>query len=71
MNKWKDEGHNIYFITARHLGEYKNPYEFTKKYLDENAITYDELHTGILNKGKFCKENNIDLFINSGLKGIR
>lgn len=68
LNKLRENGHDIFFITARHLGEYKNPYEFTKKFLDDHQINYNELHTGIMNKGKFCQENNIDLFIDDTVK---
>lgn len=63
LDKLINKGHEIYFITARRLGEYKNPYKFTKKFLADNCINYTKLHIGVINKGKFCKENNIELFI--------
>jgi uncharacterized HAD superfamily protein len=62
------KNNKIIFITARNKNEYKDPYLVTKKYLDKNKVPYDELYTDITDKGKFCYENNIDLFIDDSIK---
>ncbi len=61
------EKHEIIFITARNIDEYSNPYEYTKDYLKRNNIYYDELYTDVLDKGKLCKEKNIDVFIDDAI----
>ena len=67
IDKLKNDGYNIFIITGRDNGEYTNPYEMTKKWLDENNIIYDKL---ILtnaydthSKAKECLKNHIDIVI--------
>ena len=67
IDKLKNAGYNIFIITGRDNGEYTNPYEMTKKWLDENNIYYDKL---ILtnaydthSKTKECLKNYIDIMI--------
>ena len=67
----KENGHNIYIISGRNNGEYKNPLEMTIKWLEKNNIVYDEL---ILTdafkhneKAKICKEKQIDIMIDDSL----
>lgn len=67
IDKLKEDGNQIYIISGRDNGEYKNPYEMTKKWLEENHIYYDKL---ILTnaydnhaKTEECKKNNIDIMI--------
>lgn len=67
IKKLKKDGHEIYIITGRNNGEYKNPHELTKEWLNKYDIVYDRLiftdaydkHT----KTEVCLENNIDLMI--------
>lgn len=67
IKKLKEEGNEIIIITARNKEEYNDPLNMTIKYLQDNNIYYDELHIGIMNKGKFCKENNIDILIDDNI----
>lgn len=67
IDKLKNAGYNIFIITGRDNGEYTNPYEMTKKWLNENSIYYDKL---ILtnaydthSKTKECLKNYIDIMI--------
>lgn len=68
INKLKQEGHEIYFVTARSDLDMSNPYELTENYLNKNGIKYDKLLTVADNKGKVCLENNIDIFIDDSIK---
>lgn len=68
INKLKDDGHEIIFITARSDKDLINPYEVTKKYLEKNKIKYDELFTGCLEKDTAARHNNIDVFIDDSVK---
>lgn len=43
IDKLKANGHEIYIITGRDNGEYSNPYDMTKKWLNDNEIKYDKL----------------------------
>ncbi len=67
IDKLKNDGYNIFIITGRDNGEYTNPYEMTKKWLNENSIYYDKL---ILtnaydthSKTKECLKYHIDIMI--------
>jgi len=67
INKLKEDGNEIYIISGRDNGEYTNPYEMTKNWLEEHHIYYDKLIlTDAYNthaKTKKCKKNNIDIMI--------
>ena len=71
INKLHDEGNEIIFITARHYGEYDDPYEITFKYLSKHGINFDKIITNRLDKGKVCKEENIDLFIDDSVSNCK
>lgn len=53
----------IIFITSRSDYCYDDAYKYSKKYLDKNNIYYDDIIVNAFNKGKICKEKNIDIFI--------
>ena len=65
IDKLIADGHIVYIITGRDNGEYSDPYNMTKKWLDENFIKY---HNLILTnaykndkhgKTEKCKDNNM------------
>ena len=64
INKLKEDGHEIYFITAR-LTEIKNceTEKITLQTLKNNNIPYDKVIFNAFDKLKFCKENDIEIFI--------
>ena len=73
IDKLKEEGHYICIITGRDNGDHSDPYDNTKKWLDNHLIYYDKL---ILTKsykddehGKSekCIENNIDIMIDDSI----
>ena len=68
--KLENEGNKIYIITARRNGDewfpddLKNNVEkITKKWLKENKIYYDEIAFDVKDKGKYCKDHNINFMI--------
>lgn len=63
LNKLREQGHKIIFITARNYIEYKDPYNLSKEYLDLNNIPYDKLIVNADDKAKHCILEGIDLFI--------
>lgn len=70
INKLKKEGNLIYIITARKNNDewfpdiLKEDVEgITKKWLEENKIYYDEIVFNVKNKGKYCKDNKVDIMI--------
>lgn len=73
IDKLKKDGHSIYIITGRDNGEHSNPYNNTKKWLDDNAIYYDELiltnayKNDEHGKSEKCIENNIDIMIDDSI----
>ena len=73
IDKLKSDGHDIYIITGRDNGEHSDPYNNTKKWLDDNDIYYDKL---ILTnayknyehgKPEKCIENNVDIMIDDSV----
>ena len=71
IDKLHDDGHIICIITGRNNGEYTEPYNMTKKWLEDNNIYYDDL---ILTdaydkhaKTKQCLEHNIDIMIDDSV----
>ena len=71
IDKLKNEGHSIYIITGRDNGEYSNPVEMTKGWLDKYNIYYDKLiFTNAYDKvakARSCLENNIDIMIDDSV----
>ena len=63
INKLKKEGHKIYIITRRDFDIYKDPYKASKNWLKKNKIKFDKLIVRAEDKGKACKELNVDIFI--------
>ena len=67
IKKLRQEGHEIYIITARDDEFHENPYMLSKNWLDKNQIVYDKLIVNARNKEIVCKEENIDIFIDDQL----
>ena len=67
IKKLKEDGNEIYIITGRNNGEYENPYELTKAWLNKYNFVFDKLlFTNVYDnhaKTEVCLENNIDLMI--------
>ncbi len=68
----RNAGHEIYIISGRDNGEYDEPYEITKNWLDKNDIEYDKLIlTNAYNKQEkidVCLKNNVRILIEDSLK---
>ena len=63
INKLREQGHKIIFISARNNDEYSDPYQISYDYLTSNGIQFDKLIVNAPNKAKECVLENIDLFI--------
>lgn len=81
IDKLKNDGHQIYIITARDSEFHDDPYMYSKNWLDKNKIYYDKLIVNARNKKDVCEKEEIDLFIddqpnnclqilNAGIKAI-
>ena len=73
IRKLKEQGHNIYIITARGISEkdiYSYLKDITKEWLKENEIYYDELFFE-KDKKKIIQEYNIDLMIEDYAENIK
>lgn len=67
IKKLQEEGNEIILITARDYEEFSSPYDLTKQFLKDNNICYDKLYVGIKEKGRFCKENGIDVLVDDSI----
>lgn len=72
IQKLKEEGNTIHFITAR-LMNIKNcdTETITKRSLDKFNIPYDSLNLYISDKLTFCKEHEIDVLIEDSYETCR
>jgi len=61
----------IIFITARSNQCYEDAYQFTKNYLDRNKIYYDKIIVNGQEKGKICKQEKINIFIDDSIDNCR
>lgn len=73
IDKLKNDGYSIYIITGRANGELSDPYNNTKKWLDDNSIKYDKLiltdayKNDKHGKSEKCIENNVDIMIDDSV----
>lgn len=67
IKKLKEEGNEIYIITGRDNGEYRDPYGMTVRWLKENDIYYDKLFLvdayDSHSKTEICLKYKIDVMI--------
>ena len=68
IKKLKEEGNQIYLITARFPSNKFNIEELTKEWLEKYAIPYDKLILNSENKVIAAKENDIDIFVDDSIK---
>lgn len=69
INKLKEEGNDIYFISARLTSILDcNAEELTIDNFKKHNIPYDKLIIGAYNKLDYCKDNNIDVFIDDSIE---
>ena len=72
INKLKENGDEIYFVTARLMNIKECDSEaITKKSLSDFNIAYDELYVGIRDKLTFFKEHEIDICIEDSYETCR
>lgn len=71
LNKLRNQGHKIIFITARNKKEYGDPYEISMEYLKMNNVPFDKLIVDCHDKGNECVVNGIDLFIDDSTNNCK
>ena len=76
IKKLKEQGHEIYIITARiytteESDRGKQMREHVKKWLEENGIYYDKLVFTKEDKVEDCMQNKIDLMIEDKVRNIK
>lgn len=72
IQKLKEEGDTIHFITARLMNiEGCDTESITRKSLEKNNIPYDSLNLHIFDKLSFFKENDIDICIEDSFETCR
>lgn len=70
INKLKEDGYEIYFITSRGEKYYKDAYGVTYKWLVDKGFNFDKLYTECLTKDSICEELGINYFIDDSIKHI-
>ena len=63
LTKWKEKNYKIYFITARHESTCLNVEKYTKDFLKNNDITYDDILFVLNNKYIASKDLKLDIYI--------
>ena len=69
ITKLYNKGHEIIFITRRRSTLVTKM--STKKWLKINGFKYNKIAFGMEDKGSYCKNNNIDLFIDNDYKNVK
>lgn len=70
IKKLKEDGNNIYIMTARTKPNFKDPYDITEKFLKDNNILYNKLIVGSTKKDELCMQYNIDIMIDDEPQNI-
>ena len=68
IRKLKEEGNNIFLITARYAVEGFDIRGITEKWLKEKGIVYDKLIINSHNKLEIANEEKIDIFIDDSVR---
>ncbi len=68
IKKLKEEGNQIYLITARFPSEKFDVEESTNNWLKKNCIPYDKLILNSQDKVTVAKKKQIDIFIDDSIK---
>ena len=63
LNKLKQAGHQLIFITARSTFGFTNPHQITLDYFKNHHIPYDEIIVGASNKKQVCYDNEVQVMI--------
>ena len=70
ISKLKDDGHQIYIVTARSDYYDSTIPDVTIKYLEKNNIKYDEIILACRDKSLVCLENKIDILVDDSVENI-
>ena len=70
IDKLRIEGHKIIVTSYRQDVYDIDSLQLLKDYFKKNNIVVDEIYTGIKDKGDFCKNHLIDLFIDDKLNNL-
>ena len=68
IKKLKEDGNNIFLITARYAVEGFDIRGITEKWLNEKGIVYDKLIINSHNKLEIANEEKIDIFIDDSVR---
>lgn len=70
---FKEEGHEIIFITVRNdkeCGGKNEAARLTFDWLEKYEIPFSELNVDVHDKKTFCQNNNIDVFMDDSVRTI-
>ena len=70
IDKLRKNGHEIIIVSYRQNIYGINSLELLRDYLKKNNIIVDEIYTGIVKKGEFCKKHSINLFVDDKLVNL-
>lgn len=71
LNKLKEDGCKIIFISARNNDEYPDPYGLSYEYLTSKGVPFDKLVVNAKDKAKECILQGIDIFIDDNAKNCK
>lgn len=71
INKLKEEGNRIFFISSRWEDKNENVYRITSDWLESNNINFDYLYINVTHKSEIINHNNIQLFIDDNYNNCK
>lgn len=63
LTRWKQEGHEIVILTARHREWFGNPVMLSRDWLEKRKIPFDQIVAEEWEKGRYCAEHGISVLV--------
>ena len=70
MEELRNKGCSFYIVTSRPKEYYDDLDSMIKDWLGSEGLEFDDIYTGVLDKGQFIVDNNIDLLIDDDERHI-
>ena len=70
ISKLKEDGHQIYIVTARSTYYDSTIPDITIEYLEKNNVKYDKIILACRDKAMVCLDNRIDILVDDSIENI-
>lgn len=71
LTRWRQAGHEVIILTARHQAWFGNPAMLSRDWLEKQKIPFDQIVAEQCEKGKYCKEHGISILVDDSPEHLR